>query len=84
MVPGRKMQTWSRKQPTLLGVQMEKKLPVGGSVLQPQEVDGRPDGVITTTPYCHFIWMLFLTPLIVRGSAANQGRDLPFRAAVVL
>lgn len=42
MVPRRKMQTWSRKQPTLLGVQIEKKLPVGGSVLQPQEVDGIP------------------------------------------
>lgn len=42
MVPGRKMQAQSRKQPTLLGVRTEKKPPFGGSVLQPQEVDGIP------------------------------------------
>ena len=42
MVPGRKMQAQSRKQLTLLGVRTEKKPPFGGSVLQPQEVDGIP------------------------------------------
>lgn len=41
-VPGKKMQVQSRKQTALLGVQTEKKLPFGGSVLQPQEVDGIP------------------------------------------
>lgn len=58
--------------------------PAPGGGWNPRFTDVGPDGVITTTPYCHFIWMLFLTPLIVQGSAGNQGRDLPFGAAVVL